>query len=106
MYRRRAGVHEHEAPRAIRVLHHSGLDAALAEERGLLVACDTGNGDAAGKHRTRSLSQHAARALHHRQHRARHGEERQQLVVPCAPFYVIEQRARSIRHIGDVRRAA
>ena len=47
--RLRACLHEHETTRAIGVLHHAGACAALAEEGGLLVARNAGNGYSAAK---------------------------------------------------------
>src|SRR5262249_27314472 len=35
-----AGVHQQEAASAVSVLRHAWLEAALAEQRGLLIACD------------------------------------------------------------------
>ena len=41
-----AHVHQHEAPRAVGVLRHAGLEAGLAEQRRLLVARDARDRDA------------------------------------------------------------
>lgn len=40
-----SGVHEHETARAVGVLGFAGLKAGLAEERGLLIAGGTGDGN-------------------------------------------------------------
>ena len=58
--RRRAGVHQQEAARAVRVLGHAGLEAGLAEQRRLLVARDPRNGNASGLRAWRSVHRRRA----------------------------------------------
>ncbi len=47
-----------------------------------------------------------ARAFHLRQHRARHTQRAQQVVIPLERVDVEEQRATGVAHVGDVRAAA
>ena len=104
--RLRAGVHQQEAAGAVGVLRHARLEAALPEGRGLLVAGHTGDRDRRAEQLGIGLAQHAARRLHLGQHRARHVEDLEQLVVPVEPVDVEQQRAARVRHVGGVDAAA
>ena len=80
---------QHEAAGAVGVLGHAGLEAGLAEERGLLVAGDAGDRDRRAEQTRLGLAIDLARRAHLRQHRARHAEELQQLVVPSPAVDVV-----------------
>ena len=100
-----AGVQQHEATGAVGVLRHSGAVAALAEERRLLVAGDSGYGDRRAEQFGRGHTERVRRRIHIGQDRARHAQDLEQLVVPVAGADVEQQRARGVRRIGDVRAA-
>jgi hypothetical protein len=51
------GVHQHEAAGAVGVLHHARLEAGLAKQGALLVACHATNGD--------GMAQQVGVCLHH-----------------------------------------
>ncbi|MCY1431373.1 hypothetical protein D9M71_473400 [compost metagenome] len=96
-----AGVHQQEAAGAIGVLGLAGLDAHLAEQRRLLVAGDTGNGDAA-----LGVAIHFGRRAYLGQHLPRDAKDFQQLVVPLQAVDVEHQGARGVGVVGDVHLAA
>ena len=70
--RRRAGVEQQEAARAVSGLRHAGLEAGLAEERRLLVAGDAGDRDPGAEENRLRRAEDAAAVADFRQHRARH----------------------------------
>ncbi|SVB69358.1 uncharacterized protein METZ01_LOCUS222212, partial [marine metagenome] len=80
-------MHQHEAAGAVRVFHHAGARAALAEEGGLLVARDAGDGDGFAKHGC--LANDFAGAAHFGQYAAGLLENFQQLRVPIAGAEVV-----------------
>jgi hypothetical protein len=95
--RRAAGVHHHERAGAVRVLGLPRARAALAEERGLLIAGDAHDRNAVG-----GLGEEAARGSHLGQDAARHAEELQQLVIPRGAMDVEKHGARGVGDVGDV----
>ena len=96
-----AGVHHDEASGAVGVLGHAGRRAALTEQRGLLIAGDSGDRDAIV-----GLSDHFTRRDYPRQNLPRDFQDSQQIVVPFAAVDVEEERAGRICHIGHVHAAA
>jgi hypothetical protein len=76
--------------------------ARLAEERGLLVACDAGHREAPRQSVASRRRRRSARGNDARKHGPRHVEQRQQLVIPVERVDVEKQRARRIRDIRHV----
>ena len=99
----RAGVQHQERTGAVGVLGHPGLEAALAEERRLLVARDARDRDP-GRHALvgRRLAEDPGAGADLRQHRRGDAEDLQQLRVEAALVDVVEQRARGVRGIRGV----
>ena len=77
-----ADVREHEGPGAVRRLHLARCEAALAEQRRLLVAGDARERN--GRPEQRRLGDDPGRGHDRRQDGAVDGEELEQLVVPAA----------------------
>ncbi len=100
--RRRADVLQQEAAGAVGVLRHPRRAAHLAEERRLLVAGDPRDRHLPDAERGGRLAVDAARRAHLRQHRRRHAEQRQQLVVPLQRVDVEQHRPRRVAHVGHV----
>ena len=95
-----AGIEQHEAAGAVRVLREAGREAGLPEQRRLLVA-----GDAGDRHLHSiqgGVRAHARRRYDAWKHRPRNVEQREQLVVPFARVDVEQQRAARVRRVGDV----
>ena len=88
MHRLVAGMHQHKATGAVSILHHAGPDAALAEQRRLLIAADACDGYTHGEQLARGFGDDAARWHHFRQHRPRNCEQVEQLFIPIAAVYV------------------
>jgi hypothetical protein len=84
-------------------LHHAGREAALPEQRRLLIARDPGDQHGCAEQPRLGLAEDAARRPHLRHHRRRDVEEPQQLGIPHAGMDVEQQRARRVRRVGDVR---
>ena len=105
-HRPRARVLQNEAAGAVRVLDRAGIEAALAEERGLLVARDAGDRDRASEDRRVRLGDGAAAVDDARQHRAGDVQLGQHTLVPVAVAQVVEHRARRVRGVDDVGAAA
>ena len=99
-------MHQQKTARAVGVLHVPGLEAALAEERALLVSRRARNGYLPAEERRLRLAVDAARGLHLGQHPLRYAEELQQLGVPAQPPDVEEHRARGVGHVRHVCAAA
>ncbi|MCY1401922.1 hypothetical protein D9M71_170490 [compost metagenome] len=97
LHRLVARVHQQEAAGAVGILGLARLNAHLAEQCRLLVAGDTGNGNAA-----LGVAVHFRRWAHLRQHLPRDAQDLQQLVVPLQAVDVEHQRARSVGVVGDV----
>src|ERR1700761_709544 len=102
-----AGVHQHEATRAIGVLGQARLETRLPEQRCLLIAGDAGNGYLTTEEMLRlDVAIDFARRFHLGQHRPRHVEYLEQLVVPLALVDVVHQGARGVGVVGDMHLAA
>ena len=101
-----AGVQKQEAPGAVGVLRHARLVAGLAEERRLLVAGDSGDGDFGAENVLRGRAVDMGGGKHLGKHRARHAEDSKQLLVPFAAVDVVEHGARGVARIRDVELAA
>ena len=82
---------------AVRRLALAGLEAGLAEQGGLLVAERARDRRPVGR-----VAVDLGRAVDARQHRARHVERGEQLVVPVEGAQVHHQRAAGVGHVGDV----
>ena len=102
--RRLARVHQHEAARAVRALDLAGLEAGLAEQRGLLVAEDPG--DRHAREIARPVAVDLGRAADLGEHRGRDPHHLEQLRIPLERGEVHEHRARGVRDVGDVDAAA
>ena len=102
------GVGQREAASAVGDLDHAGLEAALPEERGLLVAQHARHGDAvehggAGAEIAQAGAAEAAgRGAHLGQGVGRHAEERTELGRPGPGLGVEEERAAGVGGIGGV----
>src|SRR5262249_49613870 len=104
--RARARVQQEEAARPVRVLRHARLDAALAEERRLLIAGDAGDRDRRAEHVGRRLAERAARGQDGREDVRGHVEEAEERRIPGLRVDVEEERARRVGGIGRVPPAA
>ena len=98
-----ARVHEHEAAGAVGVLHHARIGAHLTEERGLLIAGDARDGNAAAEQAGLAVDFTGGADLG--QHGFGNIENLQQLLVPTASLDVVEHGARGVADVGDVARA-
>ena len=96
-----ARVDEDEAPRAVRRLRVALAEAALAEQRSLLIAGDPGNRN--GRAEQARLGDHTARRHDRGQDRPFDPEEGEQLFVPLAGVELLQHRPRRVRHVDDVR---
>jgi hypothetical protein len=96
------GVHEHEAAGAVGVLGHAAGVAGLAEQRRLLVASNAGDLDSVEPRRAAHFAVHLARGANLGQHRPRHAEAFEQLIIPFAGADVQEQRPRSVRGVREM----
>src|SRR5208337_5557781 len=76
--RRRAGIHQQEAARAVGILRGARLKAALTKKRGLLVTSHTRDGNLGAKPLGVAQPEDTARILNRRQHGARDLELAQQ----------------------------
>jgi hypothetical protein len=100
---RRAGVGEQERAGAVGALRVARLEAGLAEQRGLLVACESGDREleAAEGLRVRRADLAPVRDQL-RQRIAGYAEEAAQLVGPVTLLEVEQQRAAGVGDVGDV----
>ena len=105
-HRRRAGVHEHEAPGTVGVFGLAGREASLAKSGGLLVARDTGDLDRGTKQRDIGFANNATAGHHVGQNSGRDIEQAQQGSVPLQGVDIEKQCARGIAGIGDMRGTA
>ncbi len=104
---RLAYVHQHEAAGAVGVLGHAGLEAALPEEGGLLVAGDAADGRLDAEERLRvGVPEEVARLTYLGEGKAVGAEQADELVVPGAGVDVEEERAARVREVGGVHLAA
>ena len=97
-----AGVHQQEAARAVGVLHLPRLEAALSEQRALLVARRARNGYLPAVQRKFAAAVYAARGLHLREHALGNVQQPEQFLVPAQLADVIEHRAACVgvvRHV-------
>ena len=99
-----ADVREDEGSGAVGGLHLARREAALTEERCLLISGDPGERHSCAEQRR--LGDGARGGHDARQDRWIDGEEAEQLVVPCPSLEIEQHRARRIREVGDVRRSA
>ncbi len=104
LHRLGAGVEEQEVAGAVGVLRLAHREAGLAEERRLLVAEVAGHRDALDGGDA-GLAVDLARGVDLGQHRPRHADRVQQLVVPVERGQVHQQRAAGVGHVGDVQPA-
>src|SRR5206468_561850 len=95
-----------EAAGAVGVLRLAGLEASLAEERGLLVADSGSDRQRAAEQRCFRFAEHAARWHDLRQHGARDVEQAKKFIVPIAGAQVEEQRAAGVARVGGMDAAA
>ena len=102
-HRQLARVHEQEAARAVGVLHHAGLEAALAEQRRVLVARQRGHRNRAAEDLGIEHADHAGGIHHLGQHRARNVQRLQQHVVPVILVDVVEHGAAGVRRVRHMR---
>ena len=101
-----AGVLQQETAGAVGVLRHPGGDAHLAEQGGLLVAGDAGDGNAAKAERRRDAAVDLARWTDVGQHAGGHPQQLEQILVPLQRVDVEQHGPRRVRDIRDVRRVA
>ena len=100
-----AGVEQQEVAGAVRVLGLAHREAGLAEERRLLVAEVAGDGDALDRRRAAASPYTCARALDLGEHRPRHADGVEQLLVPVLGRQVHQHRAAGVGDVGDVQAA-
>ena len=104
---RAAGVGEDERARAVGALRVALVEAGLAEQGGLLVAGDAGDGELEVEERLRVGGREVAPVRDQLGERvARDAEQRAQLVGPVATLEVEQQRAARVGDVGDVPGAA
>ncbi|MNS44991.1 hypothetical protein D3C72_774490 [compost metagenome] len=96
-----AGVHQQEAAGAIGVLGHALLEAELAEQGGLLVTGDAGDGDA-GAAATGGVAIDLGGGFDLGQHGGGDAQLVQHPLVPLQIADVVEHGARRVGRVGDV----
>ena len=102
-----AGIHQQKTAGTVGVLDHALVEAGLAEQGGLLVTGDTGNGDlGATEHFLGGGTVDLAGWPDLGQHRPGNIEGLEQSVVPVEPFDVEQHGARGVGDIGQVAFAA
>ena len=94
------GVQEREAARPVGGFDHTGTEAGLADQSGLLVAGDASDVDRRAE--CRGGAEHASGIADVRQHGAGNVEQRQQFVIPGTTMDVEQQRARCVGGVGRV----
>ena len=98
-----AGVDQDEGTGPVGALARAGLDASLAEQGGLLVAGDPGDGEIEPEERPGiGTADHAVRRDHLGQCVHGHVEQVAELLTPGAEVDVEQQGARGVGRIGDV----
>ncbi len=97
----RAGVVDHEAAGAIRILGLADAEADLAHRGRLLIAEDAGHRHAIQR-ATLDVTVGLAARSNLGQHLTRHTDRLQQVVVPIQRLEVHQHRARRVGHVGDV----
>ena len=98
-----AGAEQGKAAGAIGVLQQTFLETGLPEERGLLVARDSGDWDGGAEEGSLGFRDDALRRYDLGQHGARNAENFQKFVVPIVCRQVHEHGARGVGDIGNVR---
>jgi hypothetical protein len=88
--------------RAVGVLCRSRFEARLAEQRRLLIAGITGDGDFRAKEFRIGVSVDLAGGFDLGHHRARHVQQLEQLIVPLEGVDVEQQRPAGVADVGDV----
>ena len=97
-----ADVAQQEASGAVGVFGLAGRDAELAEERGLLVSGDAGDGDVTEAERGGDGPDDFAGPADLRHHAGRDVEEAEEVFVPMVLDDVVEQGAAGVGAIGEV----
>ena len=101
-----AGVHQHEAARAIGVFGHARAKAGLAKQRALLVARHAANGQRVAQQRRQHLAKVRGRRQHARHHVWGDVQRLHQFGVPGVAVHVKQHGARGVAHVGGVHRPA
>ena len=70
-----AGIHQRETAGAVGALDHAGREAALADQRRLLIARHAGDGHRRAEKLRVGRAERAGIVAHLGQHRARHAEQ-------------------------------
>ena len=97
------GVHEQKAAGAVGVLRLARMEAALAEERRLLVARHAADGDALHEPRVRRHAEAAGRGAHLGQHGLRECRSSvKQAGIPAPLVDVVEHGAAGVGHVRGV----
>ncbi len=104
--RRRADVEERESAGAVGRFDHAGSEAALADQRRLLVAGQRGDRDRRAEQFRRGRTVIGTGIEHLRQDRRRDVEGVEESGVPGQTVDVIEHRARGVGYVGRVTPAA
>ena len=100
-------VHQHERAGAVRVLGVAGREGGLAEESGVLVSGDPGDGHTGAARRVRAGdSEHAAGGQDLRQRLDGNAEQRAQVRMPPQGPDVEQHRAAGVGGVGGVHLAA
>ena len=102
----RAGVHQHEAARAVCIFRHARLEAVLPEKRRLLVSRRARDGHRTADDLRVGLSVNLAGRANLRQHRRGNRQIAKQLLVPFQFINIIHQRTGRVRIIRHVDPAA
>ena len=100
-----AGVQDHEVAGAVGVLRLAGLERRLAEGRGLLVAEDAGDRDAAEQALFTAVAVDLGGGLDLGQHGHRNAHVGRDLVVPAQGVEVHQHGAGGVGDVGDVHAA-
>ncbi len=103
LHRLGPGVHQQEAAGAVGVLRLPGLDAHLAEQRGLLIPGDAGDGNAGALARADvGVPVDLRGGTHFRQHLARDIQRFEHHRIPVQLVNVEQHGARGVGVVGDV----
>src|SRR5918994_2617180 len=101
-----ARVQHGKAAGSIGRLDHARQKTCLSDSRRLLIARRAGYRYLCAQMSSRGFSKICRRILHLRQHRPRHVEESEQIIVPLSRVNIVKERARSIGGIGHMGPAA
>ena len=105
-HRRLAGIEQREAAGAVGRFHHAGLEAALPNGRGLLVARNAEDFHRTAEQMRQRRAEVGRGVAHLRKQRGRNAEQLEQFRVPLAGADVEQRGARRIGGVGRVRLAA